>query len=69
LDAPFTCSHSEAACTVTGVANGEVNASVRPIFENAEDNALERAAEEHSEWCILYDMGMDFEGDVTNLQG
>jgi hypothetical protein len=64
---PFVCGHSKLVCTVAGVANGEVNTSVGPIFENAEDDALERAAKEHSEWCILYDVGVDFEGDVANL--
>ena len=69
LDAPFVCGHSELVCTVVGVANGEVDTSVGPIFKNAEDNALEMVAEEHLEWCILYDVGVDFEGDVADLQG
>jgi len=69
LDMLFVCGHSEAACTVAWVVNGEVDASIRLIFENAEDDALERAAEEHSEWCVLYNLGMDFEGDITDLQG
>ena len=69
MDTPFACGHSELVCTVAGVANGEVDTSVGLIFENAEDNVLERAAKEHSEWCVLYDMGVDFEGDVADLQG
>jgi hypothetical protein len=67
LDALFICGHSELVCIVMGVANGEVNASIRPIFENAENDALERAAKEHLEWCILYDVGVNFKGDVANL--
>jgi hypothetical protein len=54
---------------IARVTDNKVDTTARLVFEAGEEGVLERAAKQDTEGSVFKDVGMHFEGNVSNLHG